>query len=100
MIANSAFGAAFVLFLGLITVLSKTAFLAPYKYALVTQHGATIGLFVLVVYMNLFALFYGFARLLFLKDTGHKLHHVDQQLTTPDSAVTDLRRRLLNSQDR
>ena len=53
-----------------------------------------IGLFILVVFVNLFALFYGLARLIFLKDTGVKLHHLDRQLTTRDTVLADLTRRI------
>jgi hypothetical protein len=50
--------------------------------------------FLLVVFVNLFALFYGIARLVFLKDTGVKLHHLDRQLATRDTVLTDLTRRI------
>ena len=53
-----------------------------------------IGLFILVVFVNLFALFYGLARLIFLKDTGVKLHHLDRQLTTRDTVLADLTLRI------
>jgi hypothetical protein len=72
----------------------ETTFLAPYKSILIREHGVHIGLFLLVVFVNLCALFYGFARLLFLKDTGVKLHHLDRQLATRDTVLADLTRRL------
>jgi hypothetical protein len=56
--------------------------------------GLQIGLFLLVVFVNLFALFYGIARLVFLRDTGVKLHHLDRQLTTRDTILADLTRRI------
>jgi len=34
------------------------------------------------------------ARLLFLRDTGVKLHHLDRQLTTHETVLTDLSARL------
>jgi hypothetical protein len=61
---------------------------------LIREHGVHIGLFLLVVFVNLFALFYGFARLVFLKDTGVKLHHLDRQLATRDTVLADLTRRI------
>ena len=72
----------------------ETTFLAPYKRLLIREHGVQIGLFILVIFVNLFALFYGLARLIFLKDTGVKLHHLDRQLTTRDTVLADLTRRI------
>jgi hypothetical protein len=39
-------------------------------------------------------LFYGIGRLVFLKDTGVKLHHLDRQLATRDTVLADLTRRI------
>ncbi len=94
MIANSAFVAALLLLLGLFWVAGETTFLVPFKRDLFREHGVHIGLFLLVVFMNVFALCYGIARVLFLKDTGHKLHHLDRQLATRDSVLADLSERL------
>jgi hypothetical protein len=89
-IANSALLAALVLLLAILWVGGETTFLVPYKRELFRAHGATIGVFLVVVFLNLFALCHGLARVLFLKDTGHKLHHVDRQLATRDSVLSDL----------
>lgn len=94
MIANSAFLAALLMLLALFWVAGETTFLVPFKRELFREHGLHIGVFLLVVFVNLFALCYGVARLLFLKDTGHKLHHLDRQLATRDSVLADLSARL------
>ncbi|MEA2674984.1 MAG: hypothetical protein QOI92_2176, partial [Chloroflexota bacterium] len=47
-----------------------------------------------VVFLNLFALFYLIARSLFLKETGRKLAVVEKQLRTGDTIVRDLSERL------
>jgi hypothetical protein len=94
MVANSAVLAAMVLILGVFWVAAETTFLAPYRRLLLQEHGLYLGLFLLVVYMNLFALCYSVARVLFLKDTGVKLHHLDRQLATRDTVLADLTRRL------
>jgi hypothetical protein len=94
MVTNSAVLAALVLLLAVFWVGGQTTFLAPYNRLLVREHGLQIGLFLLVLFVNLFALFYGLARVLFLRDTGVKLHHLDRQLTTRDTVLTDLSRRL------
>ena len=61
---------------------------------LFTQYGVQIGLFLLVIFVNLFAAFYGLSRLLFLKDTGVKLRHLDRQLATRDTVLSELTDRL------
>jgi hypothetical protein len=93
-IANSAFLAALLILLAVFWVAGETTFLVPFKADLFREHGVHIGLFLLVVFVNLFALCYGLGRLLFLKDTGHKLHHLDRQLATRDSVLADLSARL------
>jgi len=81
MIANSAFLAAMAVLLLLFLLMDQLSFLIPYKR-------------LLVVFVNLFALFYAASRRLFLKDTGRKLAHVDRQLLTRDAIVRDLSEQL------
>jgi presenilin-like A22 family membrane protease len=94
MIANSAFLAAMVLVLCLFVLMDQLAFLAPFKHLILRHYLWTIASSLLVVFINLFALFYAINRRLFLKDTGRKLEHVEKQLLTPDTIVRDLSDRL------
>jgi signal transduction histidine kinase len=94
MIANSAFLAAMVMLLLLFWVMGQLEFLAPYKHAILPRYLWTIVGSVVVLFLNLFAVFYTAARRLFLKDTGRKLAHVERQLRTPDTVVRDLSERL------
>ena len=94
MIANSALAAALVLMLAIFWVGGELTFLAPYKQLLFTEYGVPLGLFLLVVFVNLFAAFYGLSRVLFLKDTGLKLRHLDRQLATRESVLAELSERL------
>ena len=94
MIANSALLAALVLLLAVFWVGGETTFLAPYKRLLFTEYDVQVGLFLLVLFINLFAACYGVARVLFLKDTGVKLQHLDRQLATRDTVLADLTQRL------
>jgi hypothetical protein len=87
MVANSAVLAALVLLLMVFWVAGETTFLAPYKRMLFWEHGWDIAAVAVVVLVNLFGLFYGLARLIFLKNTGVKLHHLDRQLSTRDAVV-------------
>ena len=94
MIANSAFLAAMVLVLLVFSLMEQLAFLAPYKRLIVHDYLWTLVSILVVMFVNLFALFYSINRRLFLKDTGRKLAHVEQQLMTPDTIVHDLSDRL------
>jgi hypothetical protein len=94
MIANSAFLAAMVVLLLLFWVMGQLEFLAPYKHAILPRYLWVIVGSLVVLFLNLFAVFYTAARRLFLKDTGRKLAHVERQLRTPDTVVRDLSERL------
>jgi hypothetical protein len=70
MVANSAFLAVVVLAVLSSLLLEQLSFLIPYRRFIVTNHlWEIIGALVLV-FLNLFALFYAINRRLFLKDTG------------------------------
>lgn len=94
MIANSAFLAAMVVLLLLFWIMGQLDFLAAYKHAILPRYLWVIVGAVVVVFLNLFALFYTASRWLFLKETGRKLAHVERQLHTPDTVVRDLSERL------
>jgi hypothetical protein len=94
MIANSAFLAAMVVLLLLFWIMGQLQFLAPYKHAILPRYLWIIVGSVVVVFLNLFAVFYTATRRLFLKETGRKLAHVERQLQTPDAVVRDLSERL------
>ena len=94
MIANAAFLAAMVLLLLAFSLLGPLEFLAPYKRLIVAEYGLVILGGVVIVFLNLFALFYLIGRGLFLKETGRKLAHVEKQLRTGDTIVRDLSERL------
>jgi hypothetical protein len=94
MIANAAFLAGMVLLLLAFSLLGPLQFLAPYKRLIVADYGLVILGALLVVFLNLFALFYLVGRALFLKETGRKLAVVEKQLRTGDTIVRDLSERL------
>ena len=91
MIQNVAFLAAVTTFLLIAFLAGELRFLAPYKGVLFREHGAVIGLATLLVFLHLCAGYYAIARWLFLRDTGRKLTHIDQQLATADSVHQELR---------
>lgn len=94
MLAQSAAVAAIILMLLVAALMGETTYLAPYKRTLLVQHGMVISAFLLLVWVNLVWLLYSVRRLAGLKHTGRKLHHLDQQLGTPDTVLADLSARL------
>ena len=90
MLANVAFLAALTTFLVVSWLAGELAFLAPYRAGFLRHHGVTLGLAVLVFFLNLCAAFYGLARWLFLRDAGRKLTHMDRQLGSRDAVLSDL----------
>ena len=61
------------------------------EYRDTSRRGKVIfGIGVLLVFLNLCALYYSVARWLFLRDSGRKLLHLDRQLGTSDAALDDL----------
>lgn len=60
-------------------LMGELKFLIPYRHVLLHQYGAILFLWFTVVFVNLFAAVYAIQRKFFLKDTGRKLSHVDNQ---------------------
>jgi len=94
MIANAILGATVVMMALFFFVMQETKFLIPYKPLLAHQYAKYIWAYASVLFVNLFALMYLFARKLFLKDTGRKLAHVEKQVRTSDSVSPDLSDRI------
>jgi hypothetical protein len=90
MIANTAFLAALTLFLLIAWLAGELSFLAPYKAPLFRLHGRLIVEAVLLVFLNLCAVYYVLARWFFLRETGRKLTHVDRQLITSEGVHEEL----------
>lgn len=90
MIANTALLSALTVFLLVAWLAGELSVLAPYKAALFRLHGILILSAVLLVFLHLCAAFYAIARWLFLRDTGRKLSHVDQQLIASDGVHQDV----------
>lgn len=90
MIANAALLAALTTVLLVAWFAGELTILAPYKVALFHLHGPLILSAVLLVFLHLCAGFYTVARWLFLRDTGRKLTHLDQQLLASDGVHPDV----------
>jgi hypothetical protein len=90
-IANAAFLAVVTVFLLVGWIAGELRFLTPHKALLFREHAALIGGAILILFLDLTAIYYSVARWLFLRDTGRKLLHIDRQLSTDDAVLDDLR---------
>ena len=90
MIKNTAFPALLTTFLLVAWFAGEVTFLAPYKAVLFRNYGWVIVGGILLLFVNLSALFYALARWLFLRDAGRKLTHLDRQLRQGQTTHEDL----------
>jgi hypothetical protein len=79
MIANTLLATIAILLAAGFWLLGELKFLIPYRRILTHQYGEVILLWVTVLFANVFAGLYAIQRKFFLKDTGRKLLHVDNQ---------------------
>ena len=71
-----------------VVLLDRLKFLIPYKTSLFHSYGNDIGLFALLLFLNVFALTFAVLRRFFLKNTGQKLVHLDKQVKTGHSILS------------
>ena len=91
MIKNTAFPALLTTFLLVAWFAGEVTFLAQYKVSLFRHYGWVIACGILLLFVNLSALFYALARWLFLRDAGRKLTHMDRQLRQGQTTHEDLK---------
>ena len=72
----------------------QLVFLAPYRDLLLHAYLTPVALYFSAVGLNLFAAFYYASRVLFLKDAGAKLAHLEKQLRSEPGLSDELARRL------
>ena len=94
MIGNALLATTVVNLAVLFWLMQTCAFLIPYRDVLLTVYGRTLALWATVAFVNVFAACYIVARILFLKDTGQKLAHLEKQLRTGRSLSEELAQRL------
>jgi hypothetical protein len=94
MIANTAFLAAVTTFLIVAWLAGELSYLSAYKTALFRLHGIRLAAVTVLIFFNLCGIYYWVARVLFLRDTGRKLRHLDRQLGTSDGVIDELRHQL------
>jgi hypothetical protein len=79
MVANTLLATIAILLAGGFWLLGQLKFLIPYRHILFHQYGDVILLWLAILFINVFAALFAIQRKFFLKDTGRKLTHVDNQ---------------------
>jgi len=79
MIANALLIALAVLLACLFCLMGELKFLVPYKRLIFHQYGTMLLAWLAILFVDLFAAVYWIQRKFFLKDTGRKLRHIDNQ---------------------
>ena len=88
MIANAVFVATLV-FLALIFWMSRTfVFLTPWRSLILHHYLGSIALYCVLLFANLLGLTIWIERKFFLRDTGRKLKHFDQEIHTGKSELS------------
>ncbi len=94
MLANALLAATLIMVALVFALLNACPYLRPYRWALLRAYSSPILLSAAVLFTNLAALFYLVGRVLFLRDTGRKLAHVEKQLRSRSTIVKELSERL------
>jgi hypothetical protein len=94
MIANALLATTVISLAALFWLMQTCRFLIPYRAALVHVYGPALGLWAAVAFVNIFAACYAVSRVVFLKDSGQKLAHLEKQLRSGASLSDELARRL------
>jgi len=79
MIANALLLTIALLLAYMFWLMDQLKFMAPYKGVLIHVHGSLVLICSAVLFLNVFGAVLLLQRKFFLKDTGRKLSHLDQQ---------------------
>ncbi len=79
MIANALLIALALLLACLICLMGELKFMVAYKRIIFHEYGTVLLAWLGILFVNLFAAIYWIQRKFFLKDTGRKLRHIDNQ---------------------
>lgn len=93
MIASAVFVTTIIFIAIGLFLLQECQFLIPYRHVLLMKYGGVIAAFGAVLFLNILAGVYLICRVVFLKDTGRKLAHLEKQLRS-GALSDDLSRRL------
>jgi Na+/phosphate symporter len=79
MIASPLLFTLVILIACLFWLMGELKFLVPYKWVIFHQYGTLLLAWLGILFVNLFAAIYWIQRKFFLKDSGRKLRHIDNQ---------------------
>ena len=79
MIANALLIALALLLACLICLMGELKFMVAYKRIIFHEYGTVLLAWLGILFVNLFAAVYWIQRKFFMKDTGRKLRHIDNQ---------------------
>jgi hypothetical protein len=79
MIANALLFTLAILIAYLFWLIGELKFLVPYNRLIFHQYGTVLLALLGILFVNLFAAIYWIQRKFFLKDSGRKLRHIDNQ---------------------
>jgi len=79
MIANALLFTLAILIACLFWLMGELKFLVPFKRLILHQYGTVLLAWLGILFVNLFAAIYWIHRKFFLKDSGRKLRHIDNQ---------------------
>ena len=88
MIANALLIALTVLLACLFGLMGELKFLVPYKRLIFHQYGTVLLAWLGILFVDLFAAVYWVQRKFFLKDTGRKLKHIDNQASDGHASLS------------
>ena len=88
MIANALLIALAVLLACLFGLMGELKFMVPYKRIIFHEYGTVLLAWLGILFVNLFAAIYWIQRKFFLKDTGRKLRHIDNQTTSGHTSMS------------
>ncbi len=77
---NALFATAFTLLVIAQAAMSYLGYLIPYKRVVWHMHAIHLGVFFLLVSINLYAFYFLLTRKLLLKDSGRKFSHIEKQV--------------------
>ena len=90
MIKNALFITAIAFLALILFLLEECRYLIPYRALLLYKYGTTILAFSAALFLNVFTAVYLVCRKVFLKDTGRKLLHLDNQMRGGASILDEL----------
>jgi hypothetical protein len=89
MLANAMFVATLI-FLALgFGLMHELHFLAPWRSLILHRYGTQIAIYCALLFTNILSLTIWIERKFFLRDTGRKLTHLDQEIHTGQSALSE-----------